>query len=97
MAECNRKSLSFSRLRRQEIVANFDGGRLTSDAGGLLLREVDLRLGKRSLSPSPARAHGRCLRSGLFVSNPRRRKRAGTVHGPSTPCVFRWSHDVGFR
>ncbi len=45
MAECNRKSLSFSRLRRQEIVANFDGGRLTSDAGGLLLREVDRRLG----------------------------------------------------
>ncbi len=45
MTECNRKSLSFSRLGRQEIVTNFDGGRLTSDAGGLLLREVDRRLG----------------------------------------------------
>ena len=45
MTECNRKSLSFSRLGRQEIVANFDGGRLSSDAGGLLLREVDRRLG----------------------------------------------------
>ena len=45
MTECNRKSLSFSSLGRQEIVADFDGGRLTSDAGGLLLREVDRRLG----------------------------------------------------
>ncbi len=45
MAECNRKSVSFSRGGRQEIVANFDGGRLTSDAGGLLLREVDRQLG----------------------------------------------------
>jgi len=45
VTECNRKSLSFSRLGRQEIVANFDGGRLTSDAGGLLLREVDRRVG----------------------------------------------------
>jgi hypothetical protein len=45
VTECNRKSLSFSRLGRQKIIANFDGGRLTSDAGGLLLRETDRRLG----------------------------------------------------
>ncbi len=45
MTECNRKSLSFSRLGRQKIVANFDGGRLTSDGGGLLLREADRQLG----------------------------------------------------
>ena len=45
MAECNRKSLSFSRLRRQKIIANFDGGRFSSDGGGLLLREVDRQLG----------------------------------------------------
>ncbi|MCH7701226.1 MAG: transposase, partial [Planctomycetes bacterium] len=45
MTECNRKSLSFSRLGRQKITANFDGGRLTSDAGGLLLREADRQLG----------------------------------------------------
>ena len=44
MAECNRKSLSFSRLGSQKIIAHFDGGQLTSDAGGLLLREVDRRL-----------------------------------------------------
>ena len=45
MTECTRKSLSFSSLSRQKITADFDGGRLTSDAGGLLLREADLRLG----------------------------------------------------
>ncbi len=44
MTECNRKSLSFSTLGRQKIMANFNGGRLTCDAGGLLLREVDRRL-----------------------------------------------------
>ena len=51
MTECNRESLTFSRLSRRKIVAGFDGGRLTSDAGGLLLREVDRRLGlTRSLA-----------------------------------------------
>ena len=45
MTECNRKPLSFSSLSRRKIQAAFDGGRLTSDAGGLLLREVDRRMG----------------------------------------------------
>ena len=45
MTECNRQSLSFSSLGRQKITANFDGGRLTSDAGALLLREADRQLG----------------------------------------------------
>ncbi len=45
MTECTRKSLSFSSLSRQKITADFDGGRLTSDAGGLLLREADRQLG----------------------------------------------------
>jgi hypothetical protein len=44
MTECNREPLLFSSLNRQQIVADFDGGRLTSDAGGLLLREADLQL-----------------------------------------------------
>ena len=37
--------MSFSRLGLQEIVADFDGGRLTSDALAVLLREVDRHLG----------------------------------------------------
>ena len=32
-------------VKRRQVVANFDGGRLTSDAGVVLLREVDRRIG----------------------------------------------------
>ena len=45
MTDCNREPLVFSSFSRRKIVADFDGGRLTSDAGGLLLREVDHRIG----------------------------------------------------
>ncbi len=45
MAKRTRKSLSFSRLKKQQIVADFQGGRLTSDGGALLLREVDRQVG----------------------------------------------------
>jgi hypothetical protein len=45
MTECNGQKLLFSSLNRQKVEADFDGGRLTSDAGGLLLREVDRHLG----------------------------------------------------
>ncbi len=45
MTECNRQGLLFSSLGRQQVQADFAGGTLTSDAGGLLLREVDRRCG----------------------------------------------------
>lgn len=45
MTECTREPLTFSSLSRRRVEADFDGGCLTSDAGGLLLREVDRRLG----------------------------------------------------
>lgn len=45
MAECNRQPIRFSSLKSKRIVADFDGGQLTSDAGGLLLREADGKLG----------------------------------------------------
>jgi len=45
MTECNRQALLFSSLGSKKIQADFRGGSLTSDAGGLLLREVDQRLG----------------------------------------------------
>ena len=48
MTECTGAQRGFSRPKRQKIVANFDGGWLTSDAGALLLREVDRRLGLTS-------------------------------------------------
>jgi len=39
--ECNRKSLEFHPLGRRRIVGRFDGGMISSDAGGLLLRECE--------------------------------------------------------
>jgi hypothetical protein len=45
VTECNRQTLTFSSLSRRKIKADFDGGRLTSDGGGLLLREADRQLG----------------------------------------------------
>lgn len=45
MTDCNRTPLLFSNLRRQQVQADFAGGTLTSDAGALLLREVDRHLG----------------------------------------------------
>jgi hypothetical protein len=37
------KQLSFESIFHKEVIADFDGGRITSDAGGLLLRELDQR------------------------------------------------------
>ncbi len=40
-AECNQQSFGFHPLGRRDVVARFDGGRISSDAGGLLLRETE--------------------------------------------------------
>ena len=45
MTECNSEAVRFTGVRRRNIVADFNGGRLTTDAGVLLLREVDRRIG----------------------------------------------------
>jgi len=50
MTDCNRSQLEFQGLGARRVVADFDGGRLSTDAGGvLLLREVDqaMELGER--------------------------------------------------
>ncbi len=39
--ECNQKTFAFHALGQREVVARFDGGRITSDGGGLLLREAE--------------------------------------------------------
>jgi len=41
MTECTQTSFAFHGLGRREVVARFDGGNITSDAGGLLLRETE--------------------------------------------------------
>ncbi len=43
--ECKPTQLEFHALGRREVRGGFDGGRMSSDGGGLLLREVDQRLG----------------------------------------------------
>ena len=45
VTECNQQQLQFWGLGRGRITAKFDGGHLTSDGGGVLLREVDQRIG----------------------------------------------------
>ena len=44
MTDCNQLDLVFSNLGRKKIQADFAGGKLTSDAGAALLREVDRRI-----------------------------------------------------
>jgi hypothetical protein len=39
--DCNSKQLHFQGLGSRKVVADFDGGTITSDAGALLLREIE--------------------------------------------------------
>ncbi len=41
--ECNQEPFPFHPLNQREVRGQFDGGSITSDAGGLLLREVEKR------------------------------------------------------
>jgi len=43
--ECSTDRFCFQPLGRREVVGAFDGGTISSDAGGLLLREVEQRAG----------------------------------------------------
>ena len=43
--ECTQTEFEFQGLGRRKVEAKFDGGAITSDAGGLLLREVEERFG----------------------------------------------------
>jgi hypothetical protein len=45
MTECTQTGFEFARHFTQRVVADFDGGTLTSDGGGLLLRQTDQRIG----------------------------------------------------
>ena len=43
--ECSGEQLQFHALGRRLVTGRFDGGRMSSDGGGVLLREVDQRIG----------------------------------------------------
>lgn len=42
MSKCTNKKLDFGRVGRRVVEADFDGGDLSSEAGVLLLRRMDL-------------------------------------------------------
>src|SRR5438874_6739021 len=39
--QCIQEQMVFQQLGRREVIGRFDGGRISSDAGGLVLREVE--------------------------------------------------------
>ncbi len=43
--QCNQEPFEFHPLNQRRVVGRFDGGAMTTDAGGLLLREVEKRTG----------------------------------------------------
>jgi hypothetical protein len=43
--QCTQESFEFHPFSKRQVKAGFDGGAITSDAGGLLLREVEKRTG----------------------------------------------------
>ena len=43
--QCNAEQLQFSCVERRRVVAAFDGGAVSSDAGALLLRRTDEAIG----------------------------------------------------
>ncbi len=57
MTACTSNPLPLSRLDRRQLHADFFGGEITSDAGGLLLREADQQLGlidaRNAVIPDP--------------------------------------------
>ena len=44
MTKCTIKKIEFPALKRRKIEAEFSGGSITSDAGGIFLREADNQL-----------------------------------------------------
>ena len=45
VTDCNHDSIDFPSCKRRKVEADFSGGDVSSDGGGLLLRQVDQRLG----------------------------------------------------
>lgn len=39
--QCIQEQMVFQQLGRREVVGRFDGGMISSDGGGMLLREVN--------------------------------------------------------
>jgi len=57
MTDCKTTPLLFSSLGRKKLLADFDGGDLTSDGGLPLLREVDRGIGLFDATDDPVHGH----------------------------------------
>jgi len=77
MTECSTAPLDFASLGRRRLQADFSGGELTTDAGALLLREADRRLGLldalNAVLPDP--------RHPAFITHPQRALLAQRILG----------------
>ncbi len=65
MTQCTQDSFEFEAHFSRRVVAGFDGGTITSDAGALLLRQVDRRIG---LLPRLARCFSD-FRNPVYISH----------------------------
>ena len=77
MTDCNIQPLLFASLNHKKIQADFNGGSITSDAGALLLRELDKRIGLID-------AINRCipdLRNQFFIAHHQRTMLAQRILG----------------
>jgi hypothetical protein len=45
MTECTQKTFEFQGIGKRKVTADFSGGHLSSDGGGLLIREMESRMG----------------------------------------------------
>ena len=77
MTECTQSGFEFEAHFSRSVVARFDGGTMTSDGGGLLLRGTDRRL---NLLPRLA-ACFRDQRNAFYVSHSVRELIAQRVYG----------------
>lgn len=98
--DCTTTSISLASRRRQKLLLEFDGGKITSDAGARLLREADRRL---NLVKRPVTAEEERKRRGTKIHRHQRcnapagasLETAGvvpsTVNGENNgnPCIYR--------
>jgi hypothetical protein len=77
MTDCNTQPLLFASLNHKKIQADFNGGSITSDAGALLLRELDKHIGLID-------AISRCIpdpRNQFFIAHQQRTMLAQRIFG----------------
>ena len=81
MTDCTARRYEFQGPGRRQFVASFDGGRLSSDGGAVLLREVDRQLDL--IGRSSAACQALPIEGYSIVSNVRKLPSSGRPRAPS--------------